>query len=185
MTWDVLQSSASDEWPTPQPLFDALDRVFGFTLDVCATPANAKCQRFYTREQDGLAQPWNGTVWCNPPYGRNITGKWMRKAWEASQEGATVVCLVPARTDTRWWHDWISRAVDVLLWRGRLKFGDAESGAPFASALVTFSSASVTPKRLRQCVACDGVFAASRADATTCSGACRVALHRSDRKAAA
>ena len=79
------------EWTTPAALFDSLDRLFGFTLDACATPENAKCSRFYTREQDGLSQPWDGIVWCNPPY-RGL-GKWVRKAFEESQNGATVVLL--------------------------------------------------------------------------------------------
>jgi hypothetical protein len=97
-------SSATDEWSTPQDTFNALDQEFGFTVDVCATAENAKCAKFYTKAEDGLAQPWSGVCWMNPPYGRTI-GKWMAKARKAVEAGATVVALVPARTDTRWWHD--------------------------------------------------------------------------------
>src|SRR5579862_9333292 len=95
-------SSASDDWETPKALFDELSWIFGgFTLDPCATEANAKCERFYTRNEDGLSQLWEGKVFVNPPYGRAI-GRWVRKAFEASLDGALVVCLVPARTDTHW-----------------------------------------------------------------------------------
>lgn len=97
-------SRVTVEWETPQWLFDELSDVYGgFTLDPCATQQNAKCERFFTREQDGLKQPWEGKVFCNPPYGREI-GRWVGKAYDASLSGALVVCLLPARTDTRWWH---------------------------------------------------------------------------------
>jgi phage N-6-adenine-methyltransferase len=175
-------SSATDVWSTPPELFAALDAIFHFTLDVCATPDNAKCPRYFTAADDGLAQDWLGVCWMNPPYGRTI-GKWMHKALvESSKHRATVVCLVPARTDTKWWHDYAARG-EILFLRGRLKFGDAESSAPFPSALVTFG----TSKRyIKQCVApgCDLPFAADRSHAETCSGACRVRLHRERRAAA-
>jgi phage N-6-adenine-methyltransferase len=102
----ILFSSATDEWPTPQAFFDKLDRRYHFTLDPCATPENAKCSLYFTREQDGLKQDW-GThrVFCNPPYGRRESGKWTRKCFEASQSGALVVLLVPARVDMKWFHD--------------------------------------------------------------------------------
>lgn len=130
-------ASATDEWATPQELFDALAWVYGgFTLDPCATAGNAKCKRFFTREQDGLAQPWTGKVFMNPPYGRQI-GRWVRKAFEESRDGAFVVCLLPARTDTRWWQDYVRRG-HVHFLRGRLRFGDAKNAAPFPSAIVTF-----------------------------------------------
>jgi len=133
---DVHFSSATDLWSTPQAFFDALNDLHGFTLDVCAIPENAKCQRFFTKENDGLSQDWTGTVWMNPPYGREI-GLWMRKAYESSQQGAKVVCLVPARTDTAWWHDYAKKGqIDFI--RGRLKFGDAKNSAPFPSAVVIF-----------------------------------------------
>jgi phage N-6-adenine-methyltransferase len=118
-------------------LFDRLHARFGFTLDVCATPDNAKCARYFTRADDGLAQTWSGRIWCNPPYGRQV-GAWMRKAWEAAQSTAQlVVCLVPARTDTAWWHQYAMRG-EIEFLPGRLRFGEATSGAPFPSAIVVF-----------------------------------------------
>ena len=133
-------SSASCEWATPQWLFDALDREFGFTLDPCAMPENAKCGRYFTVADDGLRRTWAGeVVFMNPPYG-TVIGAWMRKAWESSREGATVVCLVPARTDTEWWHRFAMRG-EVRLLKGRLKFGDSKNSAPFPSAIVVLRPA--------------------------------------------
>ena len=129
-------SSATHLWATPQDTFDALDAEFGFKTDVCALSENAKCGHFYSPEQDGLTQDWRGACWMNPPYGREI-GKWMRKAYESSLSGATVVCLVPARTDTAWWHDYVMRG-EVRFIRGRLKFGGSKNSAPFPSAVVVF-----------------------------------------------
>lgn len=132
-----LFSSATDEWETPQDLFDELNAEFSFTVDVCALPINAKCSRFFTPEQDGLIQEWSlETCWMNPPYGRQI-GKWIRKAYEESQKGATVVCLLPARTDTAWWHDYCVKG-EIRFIRGRLKFGGSKNSAPFPSAIVIF-----------------------------------------------
>jgi phage N-6-adenine-methyltransferase len=132
-------SSATDLWATPQDFFDRLNARFGFTLDVCATADNAKCERFFTAADDGLAQDWSGICWMNPPYGREI-GKWMRKAHESSLAGATVVCLVPARTDTRWWHDYAMQG-EIEFIKGRLRFGSAKTNAPFPSAVVVFRPA--------------------------------------------
>lgn len=132
----VHYSSETDEWATPQDLFDLLSAEFLFTLDVCATPENAKCGRFYTKDDDGLHQPWDGVCWMNPPYGQEI-GRWVGKAWNASRGGATVVCLVPARVDTGWWWDYC-RYGEVRFLRGRLKFGGGENAAPFPSAVVIF-----------------------------------------------
>ena len=129
-------SSKSNDWATPQWLFDKLNNYYHFTTDVCALPDNAKCPHFYTPEQDGLSQIWTGVCWMNPPYGREI-GKWMRKAWEASKAGATVVCLVPARTDTAWFQDYAMKGSIEFL-RGRLKFGGAKNSAPFPSCIVVF-----------------------------------------------
>jgi site-specific DNA-methyltransferase (adenine-specific) len=137
VTQNVHFSSASDEWETPQILFDELDRCFGgFTIDPCATPQNAKCSVFFTRAEDGLSKPWTGKVFMNPPYGREI-GKWVKKAWEESLKGALVVCLLPARVDTRWWHEY-ARKGHVYFLQGRLKFGSSRNSAPFPSVLVTF-----------------------------------------------
>ena len=117
-------------------IFDELNKEFGFELDVCALPENAKCEKYYTPEIDGLKQQWRGICWMNPPYGREI-GAWMEKAYESSLEGATVVCLVPARTDTRWFHDFAMRG-EIRFIKGRLKFGDSKNSAPFPSAVVVF-----------------------------------------------
>lgn len=136
MNAEAMFSSATDRWATPQDLFDELNKTFTFETDVCATIENAKCANFYTPEQDGLSQEWCGFCWMNPPYGRQI-GKWMRKAYESSLKGATVVCLVPARTDTAWWHDYAVHG-EITFLRGRLKFGNAKNSAPFPSAIVVF-----------------------------------------------
>lgn len=134
---EALYSSQTDMWETPQDLFDDLDREFHFDLDVCAIPENAKCKKFYTPEQDGLRQPWDGTCWCNPPYGRDI-GKWVRRALFASFGGATVVMLLPARTDTKWFHDYIYKRAEIRFVKGRLKFGNSKNSAPFPSMIVIF-----------------------------------------------
>ena len=131
-----LFTSRTDEWETPQWFFDKLDNLFAFDLDVCATPENAKCERYFTPEHDGLVQDWTGTVWMNPPYGRVIKD-WIRKAYESAKNGATVVCLVPARTDTSWWHDYCMEG-EIIFVRGRLKFGGSKNSAPFPSAVVVF-----------------------------------------------
>nr|DAJ94792.1 MAG TPA: DNA N-6-adenine-methyltransferase [Caudoviricetes sp.] len=132
-------SSKTDLWETPQDLFDKLNNEFQFTLDVCATPENAKCDNFYTKEQDGLKYPWKGAVWCNPPYGSGI-GQWVRRALFASVSGSTVVMLLPARTDTKWFHDYIYKRnnVEIRFIRGRLKFGGSKNSAPFPSMVVVF-----------------------------------------------
>src|SRR5690242_9535706 len=100
----AMLSSLTDQWATPQEFFDRLNAEFRFELDVCALPENAKCSRYFAPQQNGLVQQWTGVCWMNPPYGRTI-GQWMQKAYESSLQGATVVCLVPARTDTEWWHN--------------------------------------------------------------------------------
>ena len=133
---DALYSSNSEEWATPQSLFDELNKEFHFTLDPCATPENAKCKRFFTKEQDGLKQSWNGeTVFCNPPYGRAIKD-WVKKAHEEAVKGATVVLLIPARTDTAYFHDYIYRKHEFRFIRGRLHFNECKSPAPFPSMIV-------------------------------------------------
>lgn len=137
MNSTVMYSARTVEWPTPQWLFDALHSEFGFDIDVCASPEFAKCERFYSKDQDGLNQSWIGVCWMNPPYGREI-GKWIKKAYESSLNGATIVCLVPARTDTSWWHQYVMRSSEIRFLRGRVKFGTAKHGAPFPSAIVIF-----------------------------------------------
>lgn len=133
----VLFSSESDEWSTPQDFFDKYNTVWKFDVDVCATKDNAKCDRYFTKENSGLDNEWLGTCWMNPPYGRDI-GKWMKKAYESSLKGSTVVCLVPARTCTAWWHDYAMKG-SVQFIRGRLKFGGSKHSAPFPSAVVVFN----------------------------------------------
>jgi phage N-6-adenine-methyltransferase len=136
----------TDEWPTPQDFFAKLDAEFSFDLDPCATDENAKCARYFTLADDGLGQTWTGRVFMNPPYGRPL-GAWMAKAWKSSQTTAeVVVCLVPARTDTRWWHELATRG-EIRFRRGRLRFGDAQNSAPFPSAVIVFRNASGGPGR--------------------------------------
>jgi phage N-6-adenine-methyltransferase len=149
-------SSETCEWATPQEVFDAMNDKYGFELDVCATHENAKCEIYYTKEDDALSKEWSPSVcWMNPPYGRDM-GKWIEKAWTESQKGATVVCLVPARTDVKWWHEWAMRG-KIEFHRGRMKFckidgtrlahkgpavmegrKKAQNTAPFATAFVIF-----------------------------------------------
>lgn len=139
MNTELMFSSKTDLWETPQDLFDQLNEEFHFDLDVCALPENAKCEKFYTPEMDGLSRPWDGVCWCNPPYGRNVW-KWVVAGHAASVMGATVVMLLPARTDTRWFHDWIYGKAEVRFIRGRLKFGGCKNSAPFPSMIVIFRS---------------------------------------------
>jgi phage N-6-adenine-methyltransferase len=122
---------------TPIELFKQLDEEFHFTLDSCAVPETAKCKKYYTPQTDAFAQKWKGNVWMNPPYGRTI-GKWMKKAYEESQTNAkVVVCLIPSRTDTKWWHDYCMNG-EIRFIKGRLKFNGYGKSAPFPSALVVF-----------------------------------------------
>jgi phage N-6-adenine-methyltransferase len=137
-----LYSSRSEEWSTPQDFFAKLNHEFRFTLDPCASPQNAKCRRFFTKKQNGLVRDWSGErVFLNPPYGYLI-GYWLRKAREESVKGALVVCLVHARTDTRWWHENVQNIADeVRFVKGRLKFESPtgkRSSAPFPSAVVIY-----------------------------------------------
>lgn len=134
-----LLTSTTDEWATPQDLFDKLDACFHFTLDPCATDENHKASKYYTREQDGLKQDWGGEIiWCNPPYGRTI-GEWIKRC---SEHQGIAVMLIPARTDTRWWHQYIdgNPNASVHFIKGRLKFGGAKNPAPFPSAIVIFTN---------------------------------------------
>lgn len=142
MNTDVMFSSATEEWETPQDFFDNLNDEFHFTLDVCADESNHKCAKYYNKEMNGLRQQWTGTVWCNPPYGRSI-GRWIVKAYEtAMTDKATVVMLLPARTDTRWFHDHIYNKpnVEIRFIKGRLKFSGQKNSAPFPSMVVIFRS---------------------------------------------
>ncbi len=129
-------SSKTDQWSTPQDFFNKINKEFNFTLDPCADKENAKCAKFFTKEEDGLKQSWdNEVVFCNPPYGREIK-HWVRKASEA--KGGTVAMLIPARTDTIYFHDYIYNKAEIRFLKGRLKFGGATNSAPFPSMLVIF-----------------------------------------------
>jgi site-specific DNA-methyltransferase (adenine-specific) len=137
----AMVSSKTNEWETPQWFFDKLNKEFNFTLDPCCKKETAKCNKFFTEEEDGLKQDWSkDIVFMNPPYGGN-TGKWIRKAWLESRNGATIVCLIVSSTDRSYWHDYIFPfASEIRFIRGRLRFGNAESTAPFASAIIIFDN---------------------------------------------
>jgi phage N-6-adenine-methyltransferase len=129
-----LFSSKTDLWSTPQEFFNILNEEFKFTIDVCATKDNAKCSFYYTKEDDSLSKDWEGICWMNPPYGREISS-WIKKA---SESKALVVCLLPARTDTSWFHTYIYNKAEIRFIKGRLKFGDSKNSAPFPSMIVVF-----------------------------------------------
>ena len=124
---------------TPKYLFDRISSIFNFSLDVCALPENAKCESYYTPKDDGLSKPWRGGVWCNPPYGRE-NSSWVKKAYEESQKeyNSFVLMLLPARTDTRWWWEWVQGKATLFFIKGRVKFGDHNVGAPFPSVLALY-----------------------------------------------
>jgi site-specific DNA-methyltransferase (adenine-specific) len=140
MKTDVLFSSATDQWATPQWLFDELDKEFRFTLDPCADESNHKCQKYYTKTQDGLSQDWGGEiVFCNPPYGRKI-GLWVKKCHDEvkTKSCPCAVMLIPARTDTKWFHENVYKKAELRFVKGRIKFGNAKYNAPFPSMIVIF-----------------------------------------------
>lgn len=133
----VLFSHKSDEWETPQNLFDELNQEFNFDVDVCATPENAKCDKFFTIEQDGLTSWWHGNVWCNPPYSE--IKYWVEKAY--NRTGLSVL-LVPARTDTKWFHEYCYQNpnCEIRFIKGRLKFNNSKNSAPFPSMILIFNN---------------------------------------------
>ena len=134
-------SHDSDEWSTPQAFYDLLNEEFQFTLDPCATAENAKCARFFTKEQDGLSQVWDGeAAWVNPPYSqiKAWTEKCVKETLDYGVWSCTVVLLIPSRTDTRYWHNWVMRAAEVRFVKGRLRFGGSKNSAPFPSAVAVF-----------------------------------------------
>ena len=140
----VMFSSTSAEWETPQPLYDGLNREFGFTCDVAASPQNFKHPSYFTPEIDGLKQQWEGVCWCNPPYGRGVGG-WVRKAHLEALRGVKTVMLLAARTDTSYFHEYIYGKHETRFLRGRLKFGGSKNSAPFPSMVVVFGAASGAP----------------------------------------
>ena len=135
----VMFSSKDDKWSTPQDFFDELNTEFGFTLDPCADDSNHKCNKYYTEEDDGLLQDWQGEiVFCNPPYGKAIKD-WVRKAYiEGCKPNTTVVMLIPARTDTIYFHKYIYHKAEIRFLKGRLKFGNSKNSAPFPSMVVIY-----------------------------------------------
>ena len=142
MNTEVMFSSKTDLWATPSDFFNSVAEEFSFTLDVCALPDNAKCEKFFSPVDDGLAQNWEGVCWMNPPYGR-VIGKWVQKAYESAKHGAIVVGLLPARTDTKWFHDYIYGKAEIRFIRGRLKFGGCANPAPFPNMLVIWKNKEV------------------------------------------
>ena len=134
-----LFSSNTNEWATPVAFYEELNKEFNFTLDPCATDANHKCNKYFTKEIDGLAQSWAGeVVFCNPPYGREI-GNWVKKCYEEHiKHGITIVMLIPARTDTTYFHSYIYNYAEIRFIKGRLKFNDGKQGAPFPSMVVIY-----------------------------------------------
>lgn len=140
---DILFSSKSDEYPTPYDTFNALDYEFHFTLDPCATESNRKCKKYYSVDTDGLKADWGGErVFCNPPYSK--IKDWVKKCYEESlKPGTLVVMLIPARTETKWFHDYILHRSEVRFIKGRLKFGNSKNNAPFPSMIVIFRAAGI------------------------------------------
>ena len=134
-------SSQTDQWATPQDFFDKLNEEFHFTLDPCADEFNHKCEKYFTKEQNGLIQSWEGeTVFCNPPYGNKETGLWTKKCYEESRKpNTTVVLLIPARADRISFHEYIYGKAEIRFIKGGLKFGDGKNTAPFPSMVVVFS----------------------------------------------
>ena len=140
---NALYSSKSDEWSTPKALFDELNEEFGFTLDPCSTDNNHLCDKYYTVHENGLEQSWKGErVFCNPPYSE--ISKWCEKAfYESKNPNTLIVMLIPSRTDTRYFHDYILHRTEIRFVKGRLKFGDSKNSAPFPSMIVIFRGAKV------------------------------------------
>lgn len=146
----IHYSSERTDWATPPEIFQPINQVFNFTLDVCATAENTTCTKFFSPENDGLTQSWAGEIcWMNPPYGTAIGG-WVQKAAEEAVKGATVVALLPARTDTKWWHSYVMKAEAIWLVKGRIRFVGAKASAPFPSAVALFNSANAGQPELRQ-----------------------------------
>lgn len=133
-----MMTSKTDMWETPQYFFNNLNKEFNFDIDVCAISSNAKCDKYFTPQQNGLLQRWNCKCYMNPPYGRQIS-VWVEKAYESAINGATVVCLLPSRTDTRWFHEYCLKSSDIRFIKGRLKFSNSKNAAPFPSIVVVFS----------------------------------------------
>jgi phage N-6-adenine-methyltransferase len=141
-TQKVMFSSAFGGWTTPKWLFEKLDAEFHFTTDVGASQDNRLCEDYLGLDngRDALSSQWGSRNFCNPPYGRGMD-KWIEKGFEESQKGRLVVFLIPARTDTRWFHEYILGRAEIRFLRGRIKFGDGKNSAPFPSMVVIFNGA--------------------------------------------
>lgn len=144
--------SSKQDWETPQDLFDLLHRQYHFTFDLAADKNNTKCEKYYTEENDALSVEWHGRCWLNPPYGGNSTNKlalWVEKAYvECKKPTCEVTLLIPARTNTNWWHEYCMRSSELMFIKGRPKFGDAKHGLPQPLAVVHFTGKNwlVSPK---------------------------------------
>ena len=151
MIGKALYSSELGEWETPLALYAALHAEFAFNLDPAATVKNAKCPRFYTKQDDGLSKSWKGErVWLNPPYGRGIIEAWVEKA--ATGECEVAVLLLPARTDTKWFQTWVLPFVhDLRFIRGRVRFVGAPSSSPFPSVIVVYQALARKAGTLLRC----------------------------------
>jgi phage N-6-adenine-methyltransferase len=142
-----IRRKRQGDYSTPQDLFEHYDRRYHFSLDVCATAANAKCPSYFTPEQDGLLQPWSGTCWMNPPYHQTEIPKWIRKAYEEAQRGAVVVALLPARTGSKWFHEIVLPHAAVTFLLGRIKFAGLTTNAREDSMIAVFGTPCVLALR--------------------------------------
>lgn len=143
-----LFTSRTEEWETPAYVFLSLNKEFDFQVDVCATSENTKCKIFFDKSVNGLKREWSPfKCWMNPPYGRNISS-WMKKAYEESQRGALVVCLIPSRTDTKWWHKWVMKSAEIRFISGRISFGNSKQSAPFPSCIAIYYPELENPYKL-------------------------------------
>ena len=143
MVGDALFSRNSDEWATPEKIYAELDAEFHFDLDPCATAENSKCKRYFDKHTNGLLKNWGGCrVFCNPPYSQ--IGKWVAKCfYESRQDNTLIVMLIPSRTDTKYFHNYIMHRAEIRFIKGRLKFGDLKNPAPFPSMVVIFRGANL------------------------------------------
>ena len=132
-----MLSSNTDEYETPQELFNHYNSIFNFELDVCASDKNHKCKQYYSKFDNGLNKEWKNKNWMNPPYGRDIS-KWVEKAYNEGLRNKLTVCLLPSRTDTKWWHDYVLKSDVIHFIKGRLKFNNTKNSAPFPSVIVIF-----------------------------------------------
>jgi site-specific DNA-methyltransferase (adenine-specific) len=139
----ILFSSSSDEWVTPDLLYNKLNEEFKFDLDPCSTDENAKCIEHFTKEDNGLSKDWRGRrVFCNPPYSE--INKWVEKAYyETCKDNTLVVMLIPSRTDTKYFHNFIYNRTEIRFIKGRLKFSNSKNSAPFPSMVVIFRGANI------------------------------------------